>query len=132
MSVYLRHSLTLTDCAPTSFTHPAAVLAIAFGSSPNTAFSGGLDKRVRQYVRSLMLCPCPLGDDRWDLETGQCRVLGKHDDAISTLVWCAEHSTSLASTACLTADTRRRPRYWIMGLHHQSLGPVRPFPPSRN
>jgi cell cycle arrest protein BUB3 len=57
-----------------SLAHPAAVLAITFGSTPSTAFSGGLDKRVRQ----------------WDLQTGQCRVLGKHEDAVSSMVWCED------------------------------------------
>ena len=33
-----------------SLTHPSAVLAVTFGSDSATAFSGGLDKRVRQYV----------------------------------------------------------------------------------
>ena len=59
-----------------SFNHPAAVLAICFGTSPMVGFSGGLDKRVRQ----------------WDFASGQCRVLGKHDGAISSLVWCTEFS----------------------------------------
>ena len=31
---------------------------------------------------------------RWDLESGQCKVLGKHEDAVSSLAWCPEQSTS--------------------------------------
>lgn len=61
-----------------SFSHPAAVLTAVFGSSSNVAYTGGLDKRVRE----------------WNFETGQCRVLGKHDDAISTLAWCSTSSES--------------------------------------
>lgn len=59
-----------------SFQHPAAVLSICFGTSPMTGFSGGLDKRVRQ----------------WDFGSGQCRVLGKHEGPVSAMVWCTEFS----------------------------------------
>jgi hypothetical protein len=38
-----------------SFRHDAPVLCTAFGSSNTVAFSGGLDKRVRQYVLILSL-----------------------------------------------------------------------------
>jgi hypothetical protein len=31
-------------------------------------------------------------DDRWNFETGQCRVLGKHDDSVSAMVWCPDFS----------------------------------------
>ncbi|EIW71496.1 hypothetical protein TREMEDRAFT_22615, partial [Tremella mesenterica DSM 1558] len=56
------------------FSHPAAVLAVTFGSSSSEAFSGGLDKRVRH----------------WDFTTGHCRVLGKHEEAVSSIIWCAD------------------------------------------
>ena len=40
-----------------SLTHPSAVLAVTFGSDSATAFSGGLDKRVRQYVHITLVRP---------------------------------------------------------------------------
>ncbi|WVR08075.1 hypothetical protein IAU60_005121 [Kwoniella sp. DSM 27419] len=76
------HQLSAAPQPPQIFSHPAAVLTAEFGSSPNVAFSGGLDKRVRQ----------------WDFETGQCRVLGKHDDAISSLVWCPEYNVLITAS----------------------------------
>ncbi|ORX37704.1 WD40-repeat-containing domain protein [Kockovaella imperatae] len=76
------HELTIPPTAPRIFTHPAAVLSVTFGSSSNTAFSGGLDKRVRE----------------WNFETGQCRVLGKHDDAVSSIVWCPEKQILLTGS----------------------------------
>lgn len=60
-----------------SFTHPAAVLTTCFGSTPNVGFSAGLDKRIR----------------RWDFDTGLVQVLGKHDDAVQSIVWCPQYST---------------------------------------
>ncbi|KAJ9111131.1 hypothetical protein QFC19_001330 [Naganishia cerealis] len=62
---------------PTIFPTQVAVLAATFSSqTPNgrTAYSGGLDKRLRE----------------WDFETGQNRVLGKADDAISTVTACGD------------------------------------------
>ncbi|ORY34717.1 WD40-repeat-containing domain protein [Naematelia encephala] len=76
------HHLVAPPQPPAIFPHPAAVLAICFGSSPTIAFSGGLDKRVRQ----------------WDFETGQTRVLGKHDDAISCMVWSAEYNVLITGS----------------------------------
>ncbi|GFZ49643.1 hypothetical protein JCM24511_07044 [Saitozyma sp. JCM 24511] len=74
-NMYLYHMATPPQ-PPARLSHPAAVLAVTFGSNPTIAFSGGLDKRVRE----------------WDLASGQCKVLGKHDDAISSIVWCAEYN----------------------------------------
>lgn len=51
------------------------MLSVAFGSSANVAYSGGLDRRVRE----------------WNFETGESRVLGTHDDAVSSMVWIPEH-----------------------------------------
>ncbi|WVQ79167.1 hypothetical protein IAT38_001263 [Cryptococcus sp. DSM 104549] len=76
------HNVNGPPTPPTIFSHPAAVLTACFGSTPNIAFSGGLDKRIRQ----------------WDFETGNCRVLGKHDDAISSLVWCAEFNVLISTS----------------------------------
>lgn len=59
------------------FPTQVAILAATFSSqTPNgrTAYSGGLDKRLRE----------------WDFETGQNRVLGKADDALSTVTACGE------------------------------------------
>jgi len=61
---------------PSIYSTPAAVLSATFGSSPSTAFSGGLDRRLRE----------------WDFTTGQNRVIGKHDDAIQTVTWCPEQN----------------------------------------
>ena len=66
---------------------------MCFGSSPSVAFSGGLDKRVRQCVTSMASAVTKL-TSRWDLESGQCKVLGMHDNAISSLAWCDEQSES--------------------------------------
>jgi len=35
-----------------------------------------------------------MADDRWDFSTGECRVLGKHDDSVSAMVWCPDFSES--------------------------------------
>ncbi|KAJ9120917.1 hypothetical protein QFC22_002852 [Naganishia vaughanmartiniae] len=59
------------------FPTQVAILAATFSSQTSngqTAYSGGLDKRLRQ----------------WDFETGQNRVLGKADDAISTVTACGD------------------------------------------
>lgn len=40
--------LQLTTLRTRRLSHPAAVLAVTFGSNPTIAFSGGLDKRVRE------------------------------------------------------------------------------------
>ncbi|WWD20314.1 hypothetical protein CI109_104790 [Kwoniella shandongensis] len=76
------HNLVAPSQPPAIFSHPAAVLTACFGYSSTVAFSGGLDKRIRQ----------------WDFETGQCRVLGKHDDAISSIVWCAEYNVLISTS----------------------------------
>ncbi|KAJ9093436.1 hypothetical protein QFC21_006467 [Naganishia friedmannii] len=62
---------------PSVFPTQVATLAATFSSQTSngaTAYSGGLDKRLRQ----------------WDFETGQNRVLGKADDAISTVTACGD------------------------------------------
>ncbi|KAK6908465.1 cell cycle arrest protein BUB3 [Kwoniella mangroviensis CBS 8886] len=76
------HHLVAPPQSPVIFSHPAAVLTATFGSSSTIAFSGGLDKRVRQ----------------WDFETGQCRVLGKHDDTISSIVWSPEYNVLITTS----------------------------------
>ncbi|RSH76665.1 uncharacterized protein EHS24_005412 [Apiotrichum porosum] len=70
------HTVTTPPSAPQIFSHPRPVLAVTFGSSPDIAYSGGLDKRIRE----------------WDFKTGECRVIGKHDDAISAMAWIPEHN----------------------------------------
>jgi hypothetical protein len=120
-----------------SLQHPAAVLAVCFGSSPSVAFFGGLDKRVRQYVLHLSYCYSDRDIDReeqlgrggeeheelivrWDLESGQCKVLGKHDDAVSSLAWCSQQSTFLSvenSDPDGAASNARRARFRFMGLY---------------
>ncbi|KAL1405067.1 mitotic spindle checkpoint protein Bub3 [Vanrija albida] len=70
------HRVSVAPSPPQIFSHPRPVLAATFDSTPNTAFSGGLDRRVRQ----------------WDFGTGDNRVLGKHDDSVSALVWIPEQN----------------------------------------
>lgn len=65
-----------------SFPQPRPVLAVTFGSTPDIAFSGGLDRRIRQ----------------WDFKTGEERVLGKHDDSVSTLAWIPEHNILISGS----------------------------------
>ncbi|GHJ84219.1 hypothetical protein NliqN6_0621 [Naganishia liquefaciens] len=62
---------------PSVYSTQAAILAATFSpqtSNGRTAYSGGLDKRLRE----------------WDFETGQNRVLGKADDALSTVTACGD------------------------------------------
>nr|ODN91049.1 cell cycle arrest protein BUB3 [Cryptococcus depauperatus CBS 7841] len=70
------HDLSGPFQPPKIFSHPAAVLTACFGSSSNIGFSAGLDKRIR----------------RWNFGTGLVQVLGKHDDAVQSIVWCPEYS----------------------------------------
>ncbi|KAE8542512.1 hypothetical protein D1P53_001291 [Cryptococcus gattii VGV] len=67
---------------PKIFTHPAAVLTACFGSTPNVGFSAGLDKRIR----------------RWDFDTGLVQVLGKHDDAVQSIVWCPQYNVLISAS----------------------------------
>lgn len=63
----------------------AAILTSAWSSTTSNAYSAGLDTRVRE----------------WDLERGESRVLGRHDAAVGSLVWCpetSERATSLQIT----------------------------------
>ncbi|KAL7425158.1 mitotic spindle checkpoint protein Bub3 [Cryptotrichosporon argae] len=70
------HTFSEPPTPPQIFSDPRPVLATTFGSSASTAYSGGVDHRVRE----------------WDLEAGQCRVLGKHDDAVSSMAWLPAHN----------------------------------------
>jgi cell cycle arrest protein BUB3 len=42
-------------------------------------------------------------DPRWNTADGQCKVLGKHEDAVSAMVWVEEFSEQ-QHTAELTLD----------------------------
>ncbi|WOO86141.1 Mitotic checkpoint protein BUB3 [Vanrija pseudolonga] len=70
------HRVSGSQAPPQIFSHPRPVLAATFDATPNTAYSGGLDRRVRQ----------------WDFSTGDNRVLGTHDDSVSSLVWIPEQN----------------------------------------
>lgn len=65
------------------------MLAIAFGSSRDILYTGGLDRRVREYVSCR---DRKLADSRWNLTTGEARVLGAHDDAVSAMAWIPEQN----------------------------------------
>ncbi|TXT04368.1 hypothetical protein VHUM_04135 [Vanrija humicola] len=70
-----RCELKLQYQAHHSFTHPRPVLAATFDATPNTAYSGGLDRRVRQ-----------------------------HNDSVSSLVWIPEQSERAGRPSTDPAD----------------------------
>ncbi|ODN78603.1 hypothetical protein L202_04207 [Cryptococcus amylolentus CBS 6039] len=76
------HDLSGPPQPPRIFSEKSAVLTACFGSTSNIGYSAGLDRRIR----------------RWDFDTGLVQVLGKHDDAVQSIVWCAEHHVLVSSS----------------------------------
>lgn len=85
----------LSSAADDRLEHPAAVLSVAFGSSRDTLYTGCLDRRVRECVRLHLSC---LADNRWNLSTGEARVLGAHENGVSAMAWIPEQNVLITGS----------------------------------
>ncbi|KAK4236258.1 hypothetical protein C8A03DRAFT_45728 [Achaetomium macrosporum] len=81
-----------------AFEHRAPVLDVCFGSSPDEAFTAGLDRQVK----------------RIDLSTGEQTVMSRHSEAVRCVVYSAEHSLLISAS-------------WDSTLHvHNTANPSQP------
>ncbi|KAK4157285.1 mitotic checkpoint protein BUB3.2 [Chaetomidium leptoderma] len=84
-----------------TFEHRAPVLDVCFGSSPDEAFTAGLDRQVKRFVVAPTIEEEEVANifgNRIDLATGEQTVMSKHSAPVRCVVYSADHSLLISAS----------------------------------